>query len=478
MPGHTEHCMSESDRNLDWQQHYPTYKFLKRDVLLREYESAARSVESNERIFLGLINIILLASTALISIGTALLSKPSFANLALRIPFPTILSLMLTGGLFSFLSLHHFAGRHKSVVIDSRKIIVLRRMLGLDYGRMQLILPNERLEGATRPFSIKMFPGWLSPAAYPFWIVGAFTSLILFNAWPSIAARALTQFSDIFWLPNGSSMESLSISTAWLSILAISFRQNLLDTNEHLSLVFTKCLAGILGIRLVSDFEDVLYRARLAAYEAERLHIDSKSVIPILIFIEDREFRAHNGLSWRGIARATLGLLGQRRKSGGSTITQQLARSLFIIDLNKKFRRKVIEILLAKWLENLLSKGEILNLYLGAVRFDNGVYGLPAAHKHYFNNMRWESIGKPEAFFLVERVSNISGAILANKIADTVRQLIDNGLLTPSDALRIADLYGLASNSGKLKTGGIKELVNKIGTITNPLATAPDTQSI
>ncbi|WP_309646650.1 PBP1A family penicillin-binding protein [Phenylobacterium sp.] len=103
------------------------------------------------------------------------------------------------------------------------------------------------------------------------------------------------------------------------------------------------------------------------------------------VAIEDRRFYQHFGVDLRAIARAV-----QRNsdaggvREGGSTITQQLAKNAFLTN-ERSLRRKAQEALIAVYLEARLSKNEILSRYLSAVYFGDGVYGLRAAARHYFD---------------------------------------------------------------------------------------------
>ncbi len=103
------------------------------------------------------------------------------------------------------------------------------------------------------------------------------------------------------------------------------------------------------------------------------------------IAIEDRWFYWHPGFNPWGIIRSQIYNL-QRKEGplrGGSTITQQLARNLFLTP-NQNYRRKIQELILAMWLEARFSKKEILALYLNRVYFGAGAYGIEAAAQRYF----------------------------------------------------------------------------------------------
>jgi penicillin-binding protein 1A len=102
------------------------------------------------------------------------------------------------------------------------------------------------------------------------------------------------------------------------------------------------------------------------------------------IAIEDRRFYSHYGVDPQGIARAAVANVLHRGVSqGGSTLTQQLAKNLFLTQ-ERTLQRKLQEVELALWLERKHSKAEILELYLNRVYFGSGAYGVEAAAQRYF----------------------------------------------------------------------------------------------
>ena len=102
------------------------------------------------------------------------------------------------------------------------------------------------------------------------------------------------------------------------------------------------------------------------------------------VAIEDRRFYRHWGIDPRGIGRAMIAnMRAGGVRQGGSTITQQLAKTSFLSS-DRSLKRKAQEVIIAFWLEAWLSKDEILSRYLSSVYFGDGVYGLRAASKHYF----------------------------------------------------------------------------------------------
>ena len=102
------------------------------------------------------------------------------------------------------------------------------------------------------------------------------------------------------------------------------------------------------------------------------------------VAIEDRRFYRHWGIDPRGIGRAMYAnIRGGGVRQGGSTITQQLAKTNFLSG-DRTIKRKAQEVIIAFWLEAWLTKQEILSRYLSSVYFGDGVYGLRAAAHHYF----------------------------------------------------------------------------------------------
>jgi 1A family penicillin-binding protein len=114
-----------------------------------------------------------------------------------------------------------------------------------------------------------------------------------------------------------------------------------------------------------------------------------------IIAIEDRRFHEHGGIDIRGMLRAALrNLQAGGTREGGSTITQQLARLMFLSP-ERTLKRKAQEAMLAVWLESQISKEEILVRYLNTAYFGAGAYGVDAAAKRYFGKTAKElSLGE------------------------------------------------------------------------------------
>lgn len=137
--------------------------------------------------------------------------------------------------------------------------------------------------------------------------------------------------------------------------------------------------------RIVSEDGKLIANRGVTGGEAMRLEEMSPYLPLAVIAIEDRRFKSHFGIDPVGLARAmATNLLSGRLMQGGSTLTQQLAKNLFL-EPERTLERKVQEVILAIWLESRFSKDEILELYLNRVYFGSGAYGVDAAARRYFN---------------------------------------------------------------------------------------------
>ena len=123
-------------------------------------------------------------------------------------------------------------------------------------------------------------------------------------------------------------------------------------------------------------------------------YIERRTVVPVekvprrliqaFVAAEDSNFYQHKGIDYLGIVRATAkNLISLRKKEGASTITQQVAKSMFLKP-EKKYSRKLKEAILAKRMEDRLSKDEILYIYLNQIYLGGGAYGVQLAAETYF----------------------------------------------------------------------------------------------
>ncbi len=102
-----------------------------------------------------------------------------------------------------------------------------------------------------------------------------------------------------------------------------------------------------------------------------------------VLAIEDSRFYEHGGVDYRGMLRATLANLGQVKSQGASTITMQVARNVYLSS-EKTYTRKIYEILLTYKLEHMLSKDQILEIYMNQIFLGNRAYGFASAAEAYF----------------------------------------------------------------------------------------------
>ncbi len=126
---------------------------------------------------------------------------------------------------------------------------------------------------------------------------------------------------------------------------------------------------------------------RYGDYHGDMLAIKDlpQHLVQAFLAIEDRRFYDHSGIDMWGILRAGISnVAAGHLVQGGSTITQQLAKNIFL-GSQRTLRRKVQEILLSIWLENKLSKDDILAAYLNRIYLGSGAYGVDAAAHIYFN---------------------------------------------------------------------------------------------
>lgn len=137
------------------------------------------------------------------------------------------------------------------------------------------------------------------------------------------------------------------------------------------SIIFEDCNGSV-----IATYGDLFGRV----VDVEKL---PKHVAQAVIAIEDRRFYSHFGVDLIGLARAIHANLSHKPIQGGSTITQQLAKNLFLTP-NRSIKRKLQELILALMIEHRFTKNQILTIYLNRVYFGGGAYGLDAAAHRYF----------------------------------------------------------------------------------------------
>lgn len=203
--------------------------------------------------------------------------------------------------------------------------------------------------------------------------------------------------------------------------------------------------------------------------------------VEAIIATEDRRFFEHFGLDYRGLARAMLNNITEGKLvEGGSTISQQLAKNLYLSS-NRTLKRKIQELLLSFWLEMKLDKQEILTIYMNRAYFGAGAYGIDAASRTIFGHSA-KTVNLTEAAMLagmlkgpalysplrdVERAYNRTSIVLDNMVA--------TGFLDTNEA-ESAKKINVKINSAE--AGGdvryftdwvVEQLPELIGTINEPI---------
>src|SRR6266851_3148871 len=129
----------------------------------------------------------------------------------------------------------------------------------------------------------------------------------------------------------------------------------------------------------------------------------SRHLVHAVLSSEDQKFFGHQGVDWDAIEKSVQEDRKERRfVRGGSTITQQLAKNLYFTT-HKSLVRKLRELIVARWLEEDLSKRRILELYLNVIEWGDGVYGAEAAAERYY--------GKPAAALDADEAAGLAGMI-------------------------------------------------------------------
>ena len=205
----------------------------------------------------------------------------------------------------------------------------------------------------------------------------------------------------------------------------------------------------------ISDLSDYRPKLPMRVYSADGVVIgefgeERRSLTPIkdipkvmkdaVLAIEDARFFSHGGVDYLGVIRAGLANLGRSKSQGASTITMQVARNVYL-SAEKSYTRKIYEILLTFKLEHLLSKDQILEIYMNQIFLGNRAYGFAAASDAYF--------GKPLKDVTIAEAAMLAGLPKApsayNPIVNPKRararqlyiieRMEDNGYITSAQAV-------------------------------------------
>ena len=164
-----------------------------------------------------------------------------------------------------------------------------------------------------------------------------------------------------------------------------------------------------------------------------------KMVIDALLAIEDSNYYQHTGLDYLGIFRAFLkNIYARKVVQGGSTITQQVAKSM-LLTRERTYTRKIKEAILARRMNKRFTKDEVLEIYLNQIYFGYGSYGIEAAAKNYFKKNVWELdlheaallAGLPKAPSKYSPTRNPEAAIERRNLV--LARMMEEGYITPQD---------------------------------------------
>lgn len=168
----------------------------------------------------------------------------------------------------------------------------------------------------------------------------------------------------------------------------------------------------------------------------EEMPVDAVTAI---VSIEDKKFFRHHGIDYRALLRAVKAMVQNGEvKQGGSTITMQLARNIFLSQ-EKTWQRKVEEMYIATELENKYSKDQILEFYLNNIYFGNGYYGIQSAARGYFDR-DVESLSLSQIAFLCaipnnptlyDPVTNKDNAV--SRRDRILKNMLDDGKISQMD---------------------------------------------
>ena len=195
----------------------------------------------------------------------------------------------------------------------------------------------------------------------------------------------------------------------------------------------------------------------LGEFGEERRNLTPISEIPkvmkdAVLAIEDSRFYQHGGVDYLGVVRAGLANMGKVKSQGASTITMQVARNVYLSS-EKTFTRKIYEILLTFKLEHLLTKDQILEIYMNQIFLGNRAYGFAAASEAYYGkplkdiNIAEAAMlaGLPKAPSAYNPISNPKRARIRQR--HIIDRMLENGFISPSEA-DLAKAFEL-----KIKTG-------------------------
>jgi 1A family penicillin-binding protein len=186
--------------------------------------------------------------------------------------------------------------------------------------------------------------------------------------------------------------------------LAIYVAMNMADLKNQATAFDLKKLEQMESASVILDRNGKIF-GQIYVENRETIPYDQipRNLVNAVVAVEDARFYQHHGYVLQGIVRASLkNLTAGHVRQGASTITQQLARNSFALK-GKTFRRKLLEIFVARRIEDNFNKQKIMELYLNRIYFGGGLYGAEAAARGYF--------GKRASDMTLEECATLAGLI-------------------------------------------------------------------
>ncbi|NQW95148.1 MAG: penicillin-binding protein 1A [Polaromonas sp.] len=205
----------------------------------------------------------------------------------------------------------------------------------------------------------------------------------------------------------------------------------------------------------ISDLSDYRPKLPMRVYSSDGVIIgefgeERRSLTPIkdvpqvmkdaVLAIEDARFFSHGGVDYLGVIRAGLANVGRTKAQGASTITMQVARNVYL-SAEKTYTRKIYEILLTFKLEHMLTKNQILEIYMNQIFLGNRAYGFAAASEAYFGKpLKDISIAEAAMLAGLPKAPSAFNPIVNPKRARSrqlyiIERMEDNGFITSAQAL-------------------------------------------
>src|SRR3954469_2702332 len=204
----------------------------------------------------------------------------------------------------------------------------------------------------------------------------------------------------------------------------------------------------------ISELQDYRPKLPLRIYSADGVLLgefgeERRNLTPIgqipavmknaVLSIEDARFYEHSGIDYKGMLRAAIANLGRAKSQGASTITMQVARNVYLSS-EKTFTRKLYEVLLTFKLEHMLTKDQILEIYMNQIFLGNRAYGFAAAADAYYGKAMKDLTvaeaamlaGLPKAPSAYNPISNPARARARQQYI--IERMEDNGFITAEQA--------------------------------------------